>query len=342
MGEYKIRVRILEEHEYSLWDDFVCSSPQGSVFTSTDWLLASSKYHNHSLKLFGCFDGDTLIGACPIYIQNTHKICKTAMSNALLSPYGGMLLPNSESSKVRDVESKNHSIVNALIDEISKNKFDTISITNSPNLIDIRPLSRKGWKTQVLYTYSLPLLDDLLTFISKKTRNTIKKAEKNNINVDKRFDLESFWDLTLDTYNKQNMKPPFSKQYLTEMINVILKSNAGEMWVAELESGEIASAEIIVWDNKRAHRWLAASNYSLRGTGATSLLLFEIFQDLRSKGHQEINLMAGNTPQLSMFVTGFNPELIPYYRLEKTITVKGKVCLSMLNNFRRFKNKDRN
>jgi len=341
MGGYKIRVRILEEHEYSLWDDFAGSSPQGSVFTSTGWLLASSKYRNHSLKLFGCFDGDTLIGACPIYTQNIHKICKTAMSNALMSPYGGMLLPNSESSKVRDVESKNHSIINALIDEISKNKFDTISITNSPSLIDIRPLSRKGWETQVLYTYSLPLLEDLPTFISKKTRNIIKKAEK-NINVHKRFDLESYWDLTLDTYNKQNMKPPFSKQYLTEMINIILKNNAGEMWVAELESGEIASAEIIVWDNKRAHRWLAASNYSLRGTGATSLLLFEALQDLRSKGHQEINLMAGNTPQLSMFITGFNPELIPYYRLEKTITVKGKVCLSMLNNFRRFKNKDRN
>lgn len=335
MTKEKIKARVIEENEYNLWDDFVLSSPQGSIFTSIDWLQASSEYCNRPLKLFGCFDEDVLIGGCPIYIHGANIILNKASSNAFMSPYGGILLPYNNSSKVRDIESKNNKIINTMIGEIVKSNYDIIQITNSPSLIDVRPLSWNNWKTQILYTYLLPLRSELPTSISKKARNTIRKAENSNINVQKKVDLERYWRLTLDTYNKQNKKPPFSKQYLSKMIDMIIKNNTGEMWIAESESGETVSAEIIAWDNKKAHRWLAASNYNLRDTGATSLLLFEIFQDLQSRGYPEINLMAGNTPQLSMFISGFNPKLAPYYRLEKNITTKGRICHQILDNILR-------
>ena len=80
---------------------------------------------------------------------------------------------------------------------------------------------------------------------------------------------------------------------------------------------EAAAAEVITWDNHMAHRWSAASNFDYKDTGATSLLLFEIFLDLQEKGFDRINLMAGNTPHLSMFISSFNPELVPYYSVEK-------------------------
>lgn len=331
MAKGKIKARVIEENEYYLWDDLVRSSPQGSIFTSIDWLQASSEYCNYPLRLFGCFDGDVFIGGCPIYIHKTNRILSVASTTAFMSPYGGILLPYNNCSKVRDIDSKNNKIINTIIGEIVKNNYDIIQIINSPNLVDVRPLSWSNWKTHVLYTYSLSLRSQLPKSISKKARSTIRKAEKSNINTHKKVDLERYWGLTLDTYNKQNKKPPFSKQYLTKMIDMIIRNNIGEMWIAESESGEIASAEIIVWDNKKAHRWLAASNYNLRDTGATSLLLFEIFQDLQSRGYPEINLMAGNTPQLSMFISGFNPDLAPYYKLEKNITTKGRICHQILD-----------
>ena len=41
MGKDNIGARILEETEHHLWDDFVNSSPQGSIFTSIEWLLGT-------------------------------------------------------------------------------------------------------------------------------------------------------------------------------------------------------------------------------------------------------------------------------------------------------------
>jgi hypothetical protein len=87
--------------------------------------------------------------------------------------------------------------------------------------------------------------------------------------------------------------------------------------IAETPSGEVASAEIIIWDNKRAYRWSAASHTYFEDTGETSLLLYEIFQDLKKKGFKEINLMAANTPHLTKFISSFNPRLVPYYSVEK-------------------------
>ena len=73
--------------------------------------------------------------------------------------------------------------------------------------------------------------------------------------------------------------------------------------------------------NKKAYRWSAASHTEFKDTGATSLLLYEIFQDLKNRGFKEINLMAANTPHLAKFISSFNPELVAYYSVEKKIAL---------------------
>ena len=90
------------------------------------------------------------------------------------------------------------------------------------------------------------------------------------------------------------------------------------MWVGKTKSGEISAAEIFVYDNKRAYRWSAATHTTLRKTGAYSLLLFKVFKNMRERGFKEINLMAANMPQLAKFITSFNPQLVPYFEVEKT------------------------
>jgi len=54
-----------------------------------------------------------------------------------------------------------------------------------------------------------------------------------------------------------------------------------------------------------------------KDTGGTSLLLYEIFESLKKRGHSKINLMAANTPQLTKFISSFNPDLVNYYNISK-------------------------
>lgn len=306
-------VREIEKDEYHIWDRFVNDSPQGTIYHLSDWIIKCSSLLDNNFLLLGFFEDNELRGGCSLYINSKLKLYKSATSNAPLTPYSGFLLPNHEKTKVRERESEDRSIISSLSSEISKSRFEYIDIINSPKFQDIRPLTWDGWTSQVYYTYILPLVGDISQSISKKVRNTVRKAEKNNIHIRKCYDPDLYWKLYTNTYEKQNLNPPVSKAFLIGMLDMIMEKNLGDMWVAETESGEPASAEIVTWDTKIAHRWSAVSDVALKNTGATSLLLFEIFHDLQKRGFNEINLMAANTPQLTMFISSFNPTVVPYY-----------------------------
>ena len=203
-------------------------------------------------------------------------------------------------------------------DRFNSNRYDYVELVNSPAFVDIRPFIHNGWRSSVYYTYYLNLTKDIDRSISKKTRNIVRKAEKEGITIRKMTDVEEFYKLYSMTYTRQGLNTPVNIEFFDEMISLIKGENMGKMWFAKTSTGELASAEVFVWDEKRAYRWVAGSHSSLRKTGATSYLLYHIFNELKEKGFTEVNLMGANTPHLAMFLTGFNPKLVPYFSVKKT------------------------
>jgi hypothetical protein len=311
-----MEVREVKKNEYQIWDELVENSPQGSIFHHSNWLAIHDGLFGGMLKIYGCFKNNNLIGGCSFYIYQT-KFYKRACSIVEMTPYGGVIIAPSFSSKIREQEETDKNIIRALCSAFDNEHFGYIQLVNSPNLIDIRSFIWNGWKSKIHYTYYFNLEKDIEKSISKKVRNTARRAINNKITVKKLNDPSIFYDLLLMTFMRQNMKLSFTKGFFENVIELLEAKNLGEMWVAETPNGEIASSEIIIWDNKRVYRWSAASHTDFQDTGATSLLLYEIFQDLKKRGFKEINLMAANTPQLTKFISSFNPKLIPYYSVER-------------------------
>jgi len=328
----KIEVKELKKDEYELWDELVKNSPQGTVFHSSDWLTICSRSLNKKLKIYGCFKNGQLVGGCSLYIYNS-KFFKIASSIIEMTPYGGVVLAQSPSSKVREQEQTYSHIIKSLCNAFDNEHFDHIQLVNSPDFIDVRPFIWNGWNGRILYAYYLNLDTDIEKSISKNVRRSIKKAIKNNITVEKSTDTSLFYDLFSMTFMRQNLKPPVTKDFFEQTMKVLYSKQLGEMWIAKMPSGEAVSAEIVMFDNKRAYRWSAASHTDFRDTGATSLLLYEIFQDLKKRRFKEINLMAANTPHLAKFISSFNPKLVPYYGVEKSST-KYKMIVNTYRSLR--------
>lgn len=325
----KSETRILYEDEYSEWEDLVNGSPQSTVFHKGVWISTCAKLLNKRVLILGNFHNDVLMGGCHIYVNRSIAL-KTASTNLSLIPYGGFLLQHSESTKVREKERKLYSVCSSISQNIRSMKFDNIKIINSPAIQDVRPLIWNGWSPNIYYTYMLPLTVDIEKEISKDIRWAIRKAEREGIRIKKAYDPDLYWNLNIDTYEKQDMAPPFSQGYLKGMMDMIMENGLGEMWIAETETGEVASAEFLIWDEQRAHRWSAVSSSKFKEKGATSLLLFEIFRDLKQRGFEKINLMAGNTPNLTMFISSFNPSLVPYFGVTSS-SMKYKLLIQFQN-----------
>ena len=311
-----IEVRELESSEYKLWDDLVEQSPHGTIFHTSDWLTLC-KDANNELKIYGCFKNEELVGGCSLLIHKFKRIINIASSTCKMTPYGGFALKQFPNNKVREQESLHNAIIEALQIYIKIKKFDYISLSNSPDFKDIRPFAYNKWTPNVKYTYYFDLTNDIWGSLSKDVRWTIKKAEKNEVVIRKDGNPKVYNELFKMTFEKQNLIPPVSLGFFENMLNMLTSNNSGEMWVAEMPSGEPIAAEIVTWDNKRAYRWSAASNDKFKDIGPTSFLLYTIFQNLKSRDFKEINLMAANTPHLTKFISSFNPKLVPYYVLER-------------------------
>ncbi|WP_214019931.1 GNAT family N-acetyltransferase [Methanoculleus sp.] len=312
----RTEVRSLESGELAAWDELVAGSLQGTVFHTSDWLQKTASSLNRALVILGCYEDETLIGGCPLLLSNPYKLLRIASSAALLAPYGGMVIAGVESTKRREKELHADRVIASIRDHIVRKRFDHVDLVNSPGLGDIRGFTRNGWSARVYYTYMLPINGDVFEHISKNARRSIRKAQKLGITATEHFDPGTYWELTKKTFAKQNTQPPFSRKHLMSMLDAIREKNLGEMWVARTPSGEVAAAEVIVCDQKTAHRWSAASSEEHLNTGAASLLLGEVITHFAERNYPSVNLMGGNMARLSAFLSTFNPDLVPYYGVE--------------------------
>ncbi len=306
-----IIVRDLKMEEYELWDRLVESSPHGTIFHESSWLTTCEKLFNKKLKIYGCFEHGQLIGGCPLYIHKS-LFFKTASSAIEMTPYGGIIMPN---ERYYDTIESYYDTIEPLLAMFDSEHFDRIKLVNSPNVMDVRPFIWNGWETEILYTYYL----DLNNFkLSRNIQRNIKNAIKNDIIVEKAEHIPLFYELFRETFFRKGSKPPVTEKFFNIIFNTLKNQNKCEMWIARTKSGDIAASEIVIYDNKRAYRWAAVSHIELRKTGASSLLLSELFQDLKKRGFREINLMAANRPKLARFSENFYPSLIPYYVVKKS------------------------
>jgi len=303
--------------DYFRWDDVVRASLEGTVFHLSDWVTTVGGLTHRKTTILGVYQqGGNLLGGCALYVRPSWMI-PSATTDAPLTPFGGICILPSESMKGKKQLLYRHSIIRALRDHLAT-RFDAIHLTNSPGLVDIRPFIWDGWKSSVLFTNYLMLSDAIVDTTSRTVRNALKQAAKNGITVEKRVDSTLYYDLFRKTFQRQNLAPPVSEEFLDGMIAMIDTRQIGEMWHAKTPSGETAASTIVLRDNRHAHAWSAASNPELRETEAHTYLFQEICKDLHSRGFNGFNLQTGNTPQLSAFYASYHPVLTPYYQVAAT------------------------
>ena len=239
-------------------------------------------------------------------------------SNFSMNPYNGFVLSSPLATGEHKRESYSRQIVESLISEIRKERFYSIKIRNSPDFLDVRPFTRNGWKSGVLYTYYFDLNQELESHIDKKIKDNIRKAEKNGIIIEPFSDISRYYALLSETYARKNLPSPFSKSLLTELYSFIRNQNCGEMMAAKTPDDEIACAEIVLWDNHQGHDWSAVSDARFNHLASPTLLRFTDLKRMQGRGIPKMNMMTGNIPELSEFTVYFNPKLVPYYEVRYT------------------------
>ncbi len=152
----QLEVRELGGDDLCAWDTLVAGSAQGAVFHSSNWLVKNASLQSQDLVPLGCYEGEELIGGCPLYLSRPYNLLGPATSTAALTPYGGMIVTEIEGAKQRRREAHANRIITALLEYIAWQEFDCVNLVNSLGLTNIRAFVQRGMEHDDLLHLSTP------------------------------------------------------------------------------------------------------------------------------------------------------------------------------------------
>jgi len=244
-----------------------------------------------------------------------------------MTDYCGPLIKESNSSKSEKKVREAYTILNSLQKFICSQRFDSIHLKLSPGFKDIRPFTWNGWDSKVHYTHYLDLKENIDNNISRTARKDIKSATEAGLKTRYWNNLETYYDLFLMVYKKQNLKPPLPKEFFERVFKLIREKDIGYMLVCESPNGEAVAAHLNLYGNKSTVTWSTVRNPSFSQRGPNTLLYYNDFLDLKSKDFEYMNVMLANVPRFTDFIKSFSPKLVPYY----SVTIRSKKYSIMKN-----------
>jgi hypothetical protein len=310
-----VTAREIKSNEYAQWDLLIQDSPQGTIFHTSDWLSTSANSLDKKFRIFGCFENNQLVAGCSFY-QLRQNLLRIALSSFPTTPYGGIVVAQPQTNDPKEQKQQLDQRIQSLRVSMENANYNYVQLTNSPHLTDVQQFAEANWKKGDRFTYYIDL-NNFETKVTKEVRWSIRKAIENQVTIEQSNSINEFYKL-LDLTLAHQQKSPFAPYVFYEKIfDYLRKTNRGELWIAKAKSGETCAAEIMVYDEKRAYRWSAASHYELRKTGAPSYLLHETLKTMRNKGFQEVDLVNGpSVPYVNLFLGQFRPKTVPFYCLE--------------------------
>lgn len=265
-------VRYLTENDYDIWNRFVDESPQGFIWDYSWWLQIVT---DSDFRICALFDDDNLIVAgltLPYY--STKYIHQPPLTQSLGVLYENMEKRNNMRLQKQLTKQKEYS--NQIFDFVLKD-IKKFIIQFNYNYDYWLPLYWKGFKQTTLYTYVIDysnyVLDEEFKRFSKGHKWILNRVEKkSDLVVKETDDVEEYLVESDKTYQRQNVKKPYSNE-LVRLLYKECKKRCMSTILKIVDSANQTHAVAIYLHNKNeVYYWLGASDENLRESGGHTYL----------------------------------------------------------------------
>jgi hypothetical protein len=310
---------LISKPNESEWNELVTTSPQGSLFSQTNFLSALN-YTTYTCYLVKAQHGEILAGVVVIEDGDSMHIAPCRYCS-----YQGILFSRSV-SMLTDIKrvTREFRLTEYLIQALYE-RYGNFSMALSPFFKDLRPLLWHNYHENNLprftisnrYTAILDLSNFRLENYLKSIR-TVRRQEykKSTAKITETEDSALFMDLYIKTFSKQEIV--FSSQHL-ELVNGIVTSalanGFGRLSMATTIDG-VASMALFVYDSNCAYYLFGANNPELRNSGASTALIIDNICSMAKLGLTRLDFLGVNSPNRGDYKLSFNSVLTPYYEVQ--------------------------
>jgi hypothetical protein len=307
---------IIEEClDYSVWDDFVDNSPQGTVFSKSALVNISCE----KPKFFLVNKGNERVGGFSLMLTEKDEPLEPV---PYFHYFNSILFNNNDNILIHKKITEELRVSDLIISEVAK-IYGKHYVVNTPYYEDMRAFQwfnyhekDKGVYVNGLnYTAILQLGSkseiDIINEIRPVRRQEYKK--EGDFKIYETNDIKVFNELYFLTFERQNIQlSDFEINLFNEITKVSLEHGFGRLAICEYE-GKPVSASLFLYDKKRSYYLFGANDPEYRNTGASTKLMIDNIMDTKKRGLNEVDFVGANSPNRGDYKIGFNAGIKPYY-----------------------------
>jgi len=304
----------LSESEYPIWDSFVVSSPQGTIFNTSRWASIIKHVFGIQHEVYLVHDGSEI--AAGISFFHKRRAGLRVVTRLPLTPYNGILFRAVQGEKPQKVSSHQFEALSLLLAKFER-EFQFVHFALHPSLTDLRPFTWRHWYTLPQYTYVNVLTDLSCTWenFSSSLRRKINRAEEIGFSIHQKDDASLLLKLQDSSYEKARMKPVLPYSVFQRYCEAAVKARLLRVYSIADRQGNVHAERAVIVDGDHAYDWIAGTNPQLEDEHANQLLVWEIFKRLSAEGVQRFDFLGANTPSIVEFKRAFGGELQCYFEV---------------------------
>jgi hypothetical protein len=305
-----LSARYLTEDLYGRWDRLLAGSPQGSIYSTPEYLDVLCTAAGGNFKILGVSRGDELVGGTALY--EAPSMFGTAVSNRLLLYYNTLVLEESTTRYPSQRAAQELEILTLLEQQLSATGYARLQLHNRWPLFDLRPFIAGGWDVRPSYTY-IAHVDDLQRLwecVDKNFRRLIRRCEEQGVTVTDDDDFASFYRLHYQTHLRKGSPLYLPREAFRVYVERLKALRLCRLFHARLADGRVAATQLVLLGNfPVTHSVCAGAEPEFQNLGTTPCLRWKVFEHLAKSGYRANDLTDAALNPVTRFKSQLGAEL---------------------------------
>ena len=286
-----LAVRDLSADSYPAFNRLVAASPQGSIYSTPEYLEILCTAAGGRFRIVGVLRGEELVGGIALYEVRT--LFGTSASNRLLLYYNSMVLREYDTHYPSQRTARRLEILSSLERFLARTGYARLRLHNHWSVTDLRPFIARGWRVSPSYTYIVPLNDlkDLWSRMDKNLHRLIDRCGEHGVTVADDDDFDTLYRLHEQTHVRKASPRYLPRRAFHVYFERLKAQGLCRLYHVRLPDGRAVATQLVLLGNfSTSHTVCAGADPKFMNLGTTPFLRWKVFEQLSALGYQANDL----------------------------------------------------
>ena len=207
--------------------------------------------------------------------------------------------------------------IKKLLEQLPKVGFFSQNFYHS--FLNWLPFYWEGYEQRTRYTYVVENVD-METFeknLETDIRRRRRKAEEFGVKVYESEDIETFYKVNKMTFERKNMKMPYSFEFVKNLHECCNKQGACKIFLAEDKDGNVIAGNFLVYDDSTVYYLMGGIDPEKRDLGGMDVILYESVKFALEEG-KAFDFEGSMIESIEKYFRSFGAVQKHYFSISKT------------------------